>query len=152
MGITQRLLQILSVPQRGQSQDARSVSQTMTMSERDRKSGQRDAIPASCLGAMPQVMANDSSVLIVFGGLPGAGETIEVMTAAPAQLATSLLMVPFAWLSEQTGKKAMILGAAFIGCVAFLITASAPWFGHFHPRETDERSWLKALAQDGIAA
>jgi len=50
----------------------------------------------SCLGAIPQVMANGSGVLIVFGGLPGAGETIEVMTTAPAQLATSLLMMPFA--------------------------------------------------------
>lgn len=91
--------------------------------------GQRDAILASCWGAVSQVMINDSSVMILFATILGAGEMISVCTTSLQYLSLAVLMIPFAYLTEFTGKKRMILWAAAVGAGMLLLTTAASWFG-----------------------
>ncbi len=102
---------------------------SMKVDKEEQRRSQRDAIAASCWGAIPQVMVNESSVVIIYATLLGAGEMVSVMTSSLQSVALCFLMVPFAFLAERVGKKKMILGAAAVGCVMLLMTASAPWFG-----------------------
>ena len=103
----------------------------MPFTPEQRKRSQRDAIVASCWGAIPQVMVNDSSVVILFATLLGAGEMISVMTSSLQHLSLCVLMIPLAYLSERGSKKRQIMAAAALGCVMLWGTAPAPWFGRY---------------------
>lgn len=86
---------------------------------------------ASCWGAVAQVMINDSSVIIIYATLLGAGEMISVMTSSLQYLSLCFLMIPFAYLAERIGKKRQILCASALGCLMLLGTAAAPWCGQY---------------------
>lgn len=105
----------------------------MTITREQQQRSQRDAVAASCWGAIPQVMVNDSSVVILYATLLGAGEMVAVMTSSLQNLALCGLMIPLAYLSERIGKKRQILAAAVLGCITLMGTAAAPWFGSYAP-------------------
>ena len=103
----------------------------MPISVEQQRRSQYDAIAASCWGAISQVMVNDSSVVILFATLLGAGEMVSVMTSSLQSLALCVLMIPLAYLSDRIGRKRQILWASAIGCVMMLGTAAAPWCGAY---------------------
>jgi MFS family permease len=89
----------------------------------------RCAILSACWGAIPQVMVKDSSIVIIFAALLGAGETVSVLTTAVSDLSLCLLMLPFAALSDRIGVKAQILAAVLVSVAALLLLAATPWLG-----------------------
>jgi MFS family permease len=76
-------------------------------------------------------MINDSSVIIIYATLLGAGEMLSIMTSSLQYLSLCFLMIPFAYVSERFGKKRQILWAAALGCLMLLGTAAAPWCGRY---------------------
>ncbi len=99
--------------------------------EDQQKRSQRDAILASCWGAVSQVMVNDSSVVIIYATLLGAGEMVSVMTSSLQYISLCFLMIPFAYVAERVGRKRQILFASALGCLMLLGTAAAPWCGRY---------------------
>lgn len=92
------------------------------------RSGMRHAIASACWGSVSQVMVRDSSVVIIFAALLGAGEMISVLTTALMDSAVCLLIIPFAYLCARVGQQRQIVIATLIGMVALLIAGTAPWF------------------------
>lgn len=91
--------------------------------------GMRHAILASCWGAIPQIVLRDSSIMILFATLIGAGEMISIATTALQDMAQALLILPFGYLTARTGKRRMIIRATLAGMAAFLFSMAAPCFG-----------------------
>lgn len=89
----------------------------------------RHAVLSACWGAIPQVLVRDSSVIIVFAALIGAGETASVMSTALIDVSQCLLMLPFAALSDRIGIKPQIVGAITVSMIALAVAAATPWLG-----------------------
>ncbi len=87
------------------------------------------AIRSSCWGAIPQVMLRDSSLIIIFASLIGAGEMVSVLSTGLLDLSLCVLMLPLAALSDRIGVKRQILMAVGISVAALLLVAAAPWAG-----------------------
>ncbi len=89
----------------------------------------RHAIASACWGSISQVMVRDSSVIIIFAALLGAGEMIAVLTTALMDSAVCLLMIPFAYLCERFGKRRQIMVSCFVAMAGLLLATAAPWLG-----------------------
>ena len=55
--------------------------------------GMRYAILSACWGAVTQVMVRDSSLIVIFAALVGAGEVVGVLSTGLLDLALCLLML-----------------------------------------------------------
>lgn len=106
-----------------------------------RQTGMRQAVRSACWGAISQVMVKDSSVIIVFAALIGAGEITGVFTTSMLDLAVCFLMLPFAWISDRLGARRQIVAASFVALVSLLVAAASPWFG----------AWTTAALLVGLA-
>jgi MFS family permease len=93
----------------------------------------RLAIRSTCWGAISQVMVKDSSLLIIFAAAIGAGERGSVLTTGLSDLATCLLMLPFAALSDRVGVHRQITAAVAVSIGALLVAAAAPYAGGAAP-------------------
>lgn len=89
----------------------------------------RKATLSACWGAIPQVMVKDSGIIVIFAALIGASEMVAVMSTALLDLATCLLMLPMAALSDRLGVQRQIILAVWVSAAALLVTACAPWAG-----------------------
>lgn len=88
----------------------------------------RQAILSACWGAIPQAMVKDSSLIIIFASLIGAGEMASVLSTGVLDLA-GLLMLPFAALADRVGVKRQIIVAVWVSVAALLAASAAPWLG-----------------------
>ncbi len=91
--------------------------------------GMRYAVRSTCWGAISQVMVRDSSLIVIFAALIGAGEVVGVLSTGILDLALCVLMLPLAALSDRIGVQRQIILAVWVSIVALLLAAAAPWFG-----------------------
>ncbi len=110
-------------------QNAIIVPPAADFTRAESRRGMRHAILASCWGAIPQIVLRDSSIMILFATLIGAGEMISIATTALQDMAQALLILPFGYLTARTGKRRMIIRATLTGMAAFLFSMAAPGFG-----------------------
>lgn len=87
----------------------------------------RLATLSACWGALPQVMVKDSGIIIIFASLIGASEMVSVMSTGLQDLTLCLLMLPWAALSDRLGVQRQICLTVYMGCLALLVCACAPW-------------------------
>lgn len=73
----------------------------------------RQAILSACWGAIPQAMVKDSSLIIIFASLIGAGEMASVLSTGVLDLA-GLLMLPFAALGVLRTFASLLLGSGLL--------------------------------------
>lgn len=95
------------------------------------RQGMRHAIFSTCWGTVAQVVVRDSSIMILFATLIGAGEMISIATTALQDMAQAFLTLPFAYLTALAGKRRMLIRATAVGLAALLMSAAAPWFGAY---------------------
>jgi len=86
----------------------------------------RYAVLSACWGAISQVMVKDSSVIIIFAGMIGAGEMVSLLSTSLQDLMVCLTMLMFAALSRRIGIKKQIIIATTIAAVALFGVAASP--------------------------
>ncbi len=112
----------------------------------------RLAITSACWGALPQVMVKDSGIIVIFAALIGASEMVSVMSTALQDLAVCLLMLPCAALSDRLGVKRQISLFVWMGSVAMMVSACAPWMHEWASRVLLGAIGVFAVAMSGYTA
>lgn len=94
-----------------------------------KRNGMKHAILSACWGALAQILVKESSVIILFAMLIGAGDMLSIFTTSILDVILCLTMVPFAYLAGKVGNKKAAIVAVCIGNVSLLLCSAAPWFG-----------------------
>ncbi|MDD2707353.1 MAG: MFS transporter [Verrucomicrobiae bacterium] len=100
-----------------------------SLTRQQEKRSQWHLIASACWGSLSGAMVHDSSIIILFATLLGAGEMISVCTTSLQDLSNCLLLMPLAYWVERVGKRRMIILSTWTGAVLLSLTAAAPWFG-----------------------
>jgi predicted MFS family arabinose efflux permease len=88
----------------------------------------RSAILSACFGSIPQMLARESSVLVLYATLLGANRFLSLTTTSLQYLSVFVLNIPMAYLMERTGKKRLMLPALSLGLLGLLAVAGAGFF------------------------
>jgi len=105
------------------------VESESILSHRQRRNAMSFAILSSCFGAVSVATMRDSSVILLYATVLGAGEFFSMFTTAIQPLAIFLLVLPFAHLMERTRKKSIMMGSLLVCTVAFMGVAAAGFAG-----------------------
>ncbi len=100
----------------------------MNLTDTEQRHGMRHAIIQACYGALSGVLVRDSSVIILFATMLGAGEALSLVTTSLTDL-TVLLTLGLAYYTELVGKRRMIVWSSAVSMLAMLLCAAAPWCG-----------------------
>lgn len=120
-------------------------NRTPWFSETICRGSMRAAILSSSFGAISVGLMRDSSIIVLYATMLGAGKFLALFTTAVQPLSLFVLILPTAYLMEYTGKKRIMVPALYIAVVAYLGVALAG----FAPLQG---KWLMLLCLSFFAA
>lgn len=104
------------------------------LSDSRRKQFRIYAYASSCFGGFADIMLESSAILILYLSVLGASNTLIMFSTGISGLMSMLLMIPMSGLVDRIGPKNAINITCSLACFAYLLMASAPFFGP----ETDQ--------------
>jgi MFS family permease len=97
------------------------------LSHREQRAAMRLAVASACIGGVPQVLARESSVMILYATMLGAGPFLTMAMTSLEYLSTFVLILPVAYAMEHAGKKRLILPALAAATGSLLAAGAAGW-------------------------
>jgi len=88
---------------------------------------QKLAILSACFGSPSAIMIQDSAVIILFAGMPGAGSMLSMVTTALFGVMYCLFLIPSAYIAAKFGYKHLILRSTYFGALSIIFLALSPY-------------------------
>ncbi len=92
-------------------------------------SAEQAAIASSCCGVTGEITLTDSAIIILFASALGAGDMLSLITTSALPLFNGLLIIPAAYFITRIGRLKLIGWSCTLAAAAYLMAASAPFFG-----------------------
>ncbi|MBO4491680.1 MAG: MFS transporter [Lentisphaeria bacterium] len=94
-----------------------------------RRSCRRSAVMSTLFGCISEVMLDSNTVIILYLLALGGSGTFSMFATSLSGIATILLSIPSAGIASRFGLRLTYTTACYVAVGAFLLMASAPWFG-----------------------
>ena len=100
-----------------------------TLSEKERRRGRIFACCACLSGCVSEVMLDSSAIVIIFFSMINAGDMLTMFSTSITPILGLLLFIPSSSINNYFGRKKVVHYSCIVGCLGFLLMASAPFFG-----------------------
>ena len=100
-----------------------------TLSDAQRKRARIHAYASTWFGCISEVMLDSSAIIILFLTMLGGSETLTMFSTSLSGIVFMFMMIPCAGFVDRFGLKRSVTLACSMGCIGYLLMASAPFFG-----------------------
>lgn len=109
------------------------MSYAATLTDLQRRKARRDAIWSALYGCIAELMLDSSAVIITYIALLKGGDMFSMLSSSLGGIAYVLLLIPLAGINDLLGLKRSVRIACCMACGAYLLMATAPFFGKSAP-------------------
>ena len=99
------------------------------LSDSKRRQFRLYAYASSCFGGFADIMLESSAIIILYFSVLGASNTLIMFSTGISGLVSMFLLIPMSGLVDRIGPKKAIHITCSLACSAYLLMASAPFFG-----------------------
>ncbi|MBI4979624.1 MAG: MFS transporter [Spirochaetes bacterium] len=100
-----------------------------TLSDAIRKKFRTYAYASTWVGCFSDVMLENSAIIILYLAMLRASNTLIMLSTCLVGIISMFLMIPASGIVDRLGSKRVVLLSSAIGCLSYLIMASAPFLG-----------------------
>lgn len=107
------------------------MNSASSLSDSQRQTARRNATFSALYGCISEFMLDHSAFIITYIALLNGSNMFSMLSAAMGGLASVFLLIPLANLNEKFGLRRAVRVTCSIGFAAFLLMASAPFWGQY---------------------